>query len=98
MMVIGTVLPFSAISGMSILTLPAAALLPPVNSLIRSAASFDARAGPTPIQAAAATAPSEPTSTCRRSKVTVISVLLHRPCQGPETPVLRARQRGTRQG
>ena len=40
--VIGTVLPFSAISGRSSLTLPSAGVLPPVNFLISSSASFAA--------------------------------------------------------
>ena len=45
--VIGTVLPFSAISGRSSFTLPSVACLPPVNALIRSCALFAACAGVT---------------------------------------------------
>jgi hypothetical protein len=64
MTVIGTVLPFSAISGRSSLTLPSTGLLPPVNSWMTASASFYASAG-VPIRAMA---PAPSASTLRRLK------------------------------
>src|SRR5262249_54590556 len=67
-MLSGTVLPFSAISGRSSLTLPTTGCLPPVNFLIRSAESLAAAAGVTaPPRTAARTAPAAGDSAWRRS-------------------------------
>src|SRR5712692_9580961 len=67
----GTVLPFSAISGRSSRTRPSVAVLPPVNFLIRSSASFlAANAGAVaPPKPAAARAAALSVKTLRRSKV-----------------------------
>src|ERR1051325_6840423 len=73
-MVIGTVLPFSAISGRSSLTLPSRAVLPPVNFLIASSASFLANAGGAP-SARAPAAPAASAKASRRLMVSVIFVL-----------------------
>jgi hypothetical protein len=65
-MVIGTVFPFSAISGRSSLIRPCSGVFPPAKVLINSSASFLASAVVGNPPTAAAAAPTPRTSACRR--------------------------------